>query len=66
MKVNALKHTRIWIILSGLVLVLLPLQGVTQQSSDASKTSAQGTPERDRHMILILFLVPGNITSSVA
>ena len=47
MKVNALKHARTWVIFSGLVLVLLPAQGLTQQSSDALKTGAQRTPERD-------------------
>jgi hypothetical protein len=44
---NALKQIRTWVILCGLVLVFLPLQGLTQQSSDTSKTSAQPTPERD-------------------
>jgi hypothetical protein len=44
---NALKQTRTWVILAGLVLVLLPLPGLTQQSSDASRTNAQHNPERD-------------------
>jgi len=44
---NALKQTRTWVLLCGLVLVLLPLRGLTQQLSDALKTSAQRTPERD-------------------
>jgi hypothetical protein len=44
---NPLKQTRTWVILCDLVLVLLPLHGLTQQSSDASKSSAQPTPARD-------------------
>ena len=44
---NVLKQARPWLILSGLVLALLPLQGLTQQSSDASKTGVQHTRERE-------------------
>src|SRR5580704_14870395 len=44
---HALKQTRTWAILAGLVLVLPPLPGLTQQSSDGLKTSARHTPERD-------------------
>jgi hypothetical protein len=45
--VNALKHTRTWLIVSSSLLFLLPLQTRPQQSSDAPKTSTQPIPERD-------------------
>jgi hypothetical protein len=45
---NALKHLRTCLMVCSLVVVLQPLQGLTQQNSDASKTSVQHTPtERD-------------------
>jgi len=45
---NTLKYVRALLMLCSLVVVLQPVQGLTQQNSDASKTSVQHTPtERD-------------------
>jgi hypothetical protein len=44
---NASKHTRTCLILSGAVLLLFPLQGLPRQNSDAPKTSTEGSAERD-------------------
>jgi hypothetical protein len=45
---NALKHIRAYLIVCSLVITLQPVQGVAQQNSGASTTSAKQTPaERD-------------------
>jgi hypothetical protein len=45
---NALKHIRAYLMVCSLVITLQPVQGVAQQNSGASTTSAKQTPvERD-------------------
>ena len=41
---NALKRIRIYLVMCSLVVVLLPLQGLARQNSDAAKTSVRQTP----------------------
>lgn len=43
---NALKHSRTHLLVCGLVIVLLPLQGRAQQNSDTSRTNPQQAPEK--------------------
>jgi hypothetical protein len=48
---NALKRIRIYLVMCSLVVVLLPLQGLVQQNSDAAKTSVRQTPtQHDGHV----------------
>ncbi|HEY1470501.1 MAG TPA: DUF1579 family protein [Candidatus Acidoferrum sp.] len=43
-----IKQARVYVVACSLTLLLLPLQGMTQQSSDASKTAGQqAPPQRD-------------------